>query len=116
MFGGRIADIGVALCELIDTHADWSRETFGSDAERGPVGPLKHLAKEAIAFAEVDDAGNLKVELADILLLLLDASRRAGVKPMQLIEAAQAKMLVNRQRRWNQASSTEPVEHVREGE
>jgi hypothetical protein len=26
--------------------AEWSRATFGSDTERGPVGPLKHLAKE----------------------------------------------------------------------
>ena len=30
-----------------DQQAEWSRATFGSDTERGPLGPLKHLEKEA---------------------------------------------------------------------
>lgn len=117
MYMGTIAELGIALADLVETHADWSRETFGSDSERGPVGSLKHLekeAREAVEFANAGDVANLKVELADCLLLLLDASRRAGVKPMQLIEAEQAKMVVNKQRKWGVASATEPVEHVRE--
>ena len=26
---------------------EWSQKTFGLDSERGPLGPLKHLEKEA---------------------------------------------------------------------
>ena len=55
------------------------------------------------------------MELADCLILLLDASRRAGVKPLPLIKAAQAKMKVNKARAWPKPVSDEPVEHVREG-
>src|SRR5688500_7375797 len=53
--------------------AEWSQATFGSDDERGPIGALKHLAKEAVeAQAAPDD----EEEYADCLLLILDAARR----------------------------------------
>ena len=38
-----------AMGDIRRQHAAWSDETFGSV---GPVGPLKHLAKEAIEAAE----------------------------------------------------------------
>lgn len=122
-----IVELGDKLSDLVCDHADWSQATFGSDAERGPVGPLKHLEKEAAeargawlgAYEDdeiVEEAAYaaFKEELADCLLLLLDASRRGGVKVMQLIEAAQAKLEVNKKRVWPKASATEPVEHVKE--
>ena len=30
--------------EFAKAQAEWSQATFGLDSERGPVGPLKHLA------------------------------------------------------------------------
>lgn len=57
---------------------------------------------------------SLTEELADCILLILDASRRAGVKPMQLVEAAQRKMKVNKSREWPEPTdATTPVEHIR---
>lgn len=138
MFMGSITELGIAFADLIENQADWSRATFGTDDKRGPLGPLKHLAKEV---QETIEAWNLetgsfgleksqapngawigpeelhiktKMEMADLLILVLDASRRAGIKPMQLIEAAQSKMVENKKRTWPQASSDEPVEHIRE--
>ncbi len=39
------------MCEktkrLWNELSKWSQETFGSDAERGPIGPLRHLKLEA---------------------------------------------------------------------
>lgn len=35
--------------------SEWSQKTFGSDDERGPIGALKHLAKEAKEAAEAAD-------------------------------------------------------------
>jgi len=55
----------------------------------------------------------LRMELADCLLLLLDSSRRAGIKPMQLFEAAQEKMKINKARTWPKPTTDEPVEHVK---
>ncbi len=48
-------------------HAEWSDATFGNV---GPIGPLKHLSKEALeAAAEPDDLN----EWADMQFLLWDA-------------------------------------------
>lgn len=99
--------------DLVVDQAAWSQTTFGSDAERGPMGALKHLEKEARECQEVVGKPELKTELADCLLLLLDASRRGGIKPMQLVEAAEAKMIINKARTWPKPTSDEPVEHVR---
>ena len=86
--------------DLVADQSKWSQATFGSDSERGPMGPLKHLEKEARECQEAVGTPELREELAKCLLLLLDASRRAGIKPTQLVEAAQAKMVKNKQRTW----------------
>ncbi len=80
---------------------------------RGPIGALKHLAKEAKEAAE---SPHDKVEYADCLLLILDASRRAGIGLTELIETAWDKLQVNKTRKWPMPTSDEPVEHVREGQ
>ena len=50
-------------------HAEWSQATFG---DVGPMGPLKHLSKEALeAAAEPEDLS----EWADMQFLLWDAQR-----------------------------------------
>lgn len=108
---GTITELGIKLADLVTDQSDWSQATFGADSVRGPIGALKHLKKEADeAIADPTS----KEEYADCLLLILDASRRAGIKVMQLIEAAQAKMLKNKSRTWPTPTSDEPVEHVQE--
>jgi hypothetical protein len=102
---------GASLHRFWQRHAEWSQATFGSDAERGPIGPLKHLEKEAReAQAKPDDLE----EYADCLFLVLDATRRAGYTLDDLIAASFAKLAVNRNRIWHKPTSDEPVEHVRE--
>ncbi len=62
-------------------HAEWSDKTFGCV---GPVGPLKHLSKEALeAAAEPDDLS----EWADMQFLLWDAQRRAGISDAEITAA-----------------------------
>lgn len=121
-----VVDLGVELTDLIDVQAKWSQETFGADTVRGPIGALKHLEKEAKEAREAfelyqgattlmgDDARkSFEVELADCLLLLLDATRRSGMTVRQLVLVAHEKMAVNRSRVWPKPTSDEPVEHVR---
>ncbi len=93
-----MVDFADKFSDLVRDQSEWSQATFGSDSERGPMGALKHLEKEARECQEAVGTPELREELADCLLLLLDASRRAGIKPMQLVEAAQAKMVKNKQR------------------
>lgn len=116
-------DLGRDLLALVIDQADWSQTTFGSDAARGPVGAIRHLTKESKEAEELalDDAAYrdgperqaLLTELADCFILVLDATRRAQFTVLELIQTAQAKMKVNRERTWPKPTTDQPVEHVR---
>lgn len=104
------SQLGCALAELAADQAAWSQATFGSDVERGPIGALLHLEREAREAAE--NPADV-TEYADCLLLILDASRRAGLDPLKLIRAAQEKMKVNKSRVWPKTVGDVPTEHAR---
>ncbi|WP_419879981.1 DUF550 domain-containing protein [Klebsiella pneumoniae] len=89
-------------------HAEWSQATFGNV---GPVGPLKHLSKEALETAA--DPGDLS-EWADMQFLLWDAQRRAGVTDEQITQAMIDKLAVNKQRKWPEPKDGEPRLHIKE--
>lgn len=89
-------------------HAEWSQATFGNV---GPVGPLKHLSKEALeAAAEPDDLS----EWADMQFLMWDAQRRAGITDEQITQAMIDKLAVNKQREWPEPKDGEPRLHIKE--
>lgn len=106
----ELAHVGLQLTTLAVVQSTWSQATFGTDAERGPLGALRHLEKES---REAQDKPGDAEELADCFLLILDAARRSGIGPLQLIEAAQRKMDINRTRQWPKPVDDQPVEHVR---
>ncbi len=89
-------------------HAAWSDETFG---DVGPVGPLKHLSKEAIEAAA--EPGDLS-EWADIQFLLWDAQRRAGITDEQITLAMVEKLAMNKQREWPEPKDGVPRLHIKE--
>lgn len=110
MSASEESELGQRLYALARDQADWSQATFGTDQDRGPLGALRHLEMEA---REAQDSPTDAEEYADCFLLILDAARRAGISPGQLIEAAQRKMIINRQRTWPRPVDDNPVEHVR---
>ncbi len=88
-------------------HAEWSQATFG---DVGPVGPLKHLGKEALeAAAEPDDLS----EWADMQFLLWDAQRRAGISDGEITAAMEEKLKVNMARQWPAPKDGEPRLHIK---
>jgi hypothetical protein len=95
---------------LWDEIAGWSRATFGADDERGPLGSLKHLKKEA---DEAIDRPQDVLEFADCLILVFDAARRAGFSLDILEHAALYKMALNRQRHYPKPVGDEVSEHLR---
>lgn len=103
--------LGDDLYNLSLDTAAWSQETFGSDLERGPIGPLKHLEMEA---REAQASPHDRTEYADCFLLILDASRRAGMTVAELIRAAHAKLQINKARVYlKPIDPNVSVEHVR---
>lgn len=90
-------------------HAEWSQATFG---DVGPIGPLKHLSKEALeAAAEPDDLS----EWADMQFLLWDAQRRAGISDGEITAAMEEKLKVNMARQWPEPKDGEPRLHIKAG-
>nr|WP_242629308.1 DUF550 domain-containing protein [Raoultella planticola] len=89
-------------------HAEWSQTTFGNV---GPIGPLKHLSKEALEAAA--EPGDLS-EWADMQFLLWDAQRRAGITDEQITQAMIEKLTVNKQREWPEPKDGEPRLHIKE--
>lgn len=88
-------------------HAEWSQATFG---DVGPIGPLKHLSKEALeAAAEPDDLS----EWADMQFLLWDAQRRAGISDGEITAAMEEKLKVNMARHWPEPKDGEPRLHIK---
>ena len=88
-------------------HAEWSQATFGNV---GPVGPLKHLSKEALeTAADPDDLS----EWADMQFLLWDAQRRSGITDAQITQAMIDKLAVNKQREWPEPKDGEPRLHIK---
>lgn len=102
-------DASLQLRNLIrQRHAEWSEKTFGNV---GPVGPLKHLSKEAPeAAAEPDDLS----EWADMQFLLWDAQRRAGISDGEITAAMEEKLKVNMARQWPEPKDGEPRLHIKE--
>lgn len=89
-------------------HAEWSDSTF---CNVGPVGPLKHLSKEALEAAA--EPGDLS-EWADMQFLLWDAQRRAGISDGEITAAMEEKLKVNMARQWPEPKDGEPRLHIKE--
>ncbi|MDM3014448.1 DUF550 domain-containing protein [Citrobacter sp. CK187] len=88
-------------------HAEWSDATFGNV---GPVGPLKHLSKEALeAAANPEDP----LEWADMQFLLWDAQRRMGISDEFVTRAIIEKLEINKSRQWPEPKDGEPRLHIK---
>lgn len=89
-------------------HAEWSDATFG---DISPIGPLKHLSKEALeAAADPSDP----LEWADMQFLLWDAQRRMGISDEFITRAMIEKLAVNKKREWPEPKDGEPRLHIKE--
>lgn len=89
-------------------HADWSDATFG---DAGPIGPLKHLSKEALeAAADPSDP----LEWADMQFLLWDAQRRMGISDEFITRAMIEKLEINKSRQCPEPKDGEPRLHIKE--
>ncbi|HAW1668335.1 TPA: DUF550 domain-containing protein [Escherichia coli] len=104
----KIALASLEREQIRHEHAKWSDSTFGCV---GPIGPLKHLSKEALeAAAEPDDLS----EWADMQFLLWDAQRRAGISDAEITAAMEDKLKINMKRQGLNQKDGEPRLHIKE--
>jgi hypothetical protein len=97
---------------FFEARHSWSMATFGGPEVRGPIGPLRHLAKEV--QEAIESPGDVE-EYADLITLAFDAADRAGFSYEDIVSALWAKLAKNRERLWpSDAPVDQPVEHQRE--
>ena len=109
---GPVIDLGEAFDDLAKDQSTWSQKTFGTDSDRGPIGALLHLEKRAREAVDAVSSGGFEEEMADCFLLVIDAAGRGGMSPLELVKAAQGKMVMNKQRQWPVPVADVPVEHI----
>lgn len=74
---------------------EWADTTF--PGQRTTMRCLLHLKKEVEeVIAEPDD----RMEYADCFMLLLDAARKAGISPDDLIKVSYEKLEICKKRKW----------------
>lgn len=103
---------------------NWSQETFGTDKERGPVGPMLHLQKEVQETLDslhlLQDNGRdsrTRMEIVDCFFLVTDAARRAGLRYHEFMDLCFEKLEINQNRKWvKNPNPNQPTEHDRSGE
>ena len=105
--------VGRDVHQFFAAQGEWSQATFGSDQERGCIGPLKHLEKEAREAYTETDREKRHMEIVDCFFLTCDSARRDGMSFDDLLALAWKKLEINKARQWSKPTSDEPVEHVR---
>lgn len=87
---------------------EWAAATF---PDRPTSGIVKHMRREVEELdIAVEDDGGSAYEVADVIILALNLAHRMG---FSAAEAVEAKMRVNRARKWGPADSEGVREHVR---
>jgi hypothetical protein len=95
--------------------SNWADKIFGDPTIRGPLPVLKHLQleiKDELINGDIYDC----MEYAVCLMLILDAARRAGHDAEQLLIVSQAKLSINKSRKWPKLDTINPnsiVEHIK---
>jgi|WetSurMetagenome_2_1015567.scaffolds.fasta_scaffold210874_2 NTP pyrophosphatase (non-canonical NTP hydrolase) len=82
----------------------WSDETFGKHPNRknSLANHLKEEVLEVTAAVWADKPTNVKCELADCLILMLDLAAKYQIDASALLHAAQEKMVQNMNSEWGE--------------
>ncbi len=93
----------------------WQKETFGNAT---PLSKVAHLAEEVIEL--VDDLNNNNperhLEFADCFLLLFGAAASDGMSYEDICNAIDAKMAINKTRKWGKPDQNGVVKHIKENQ
>lgn len=106
------------LQTLMDAIAKWSDATFGEGQKTIPI--LYHLQKEVSELMEavtLDKAlgrwsDKTTEEFADCFMLLIDAATHHGITAKELIDVSQAKLEINKNRKWGKPDENGVIEHL----
>jgi uncharacterized protein YabN with tetrapyrrole methylase and pyrophosphatase domain len=90
------------LQDLQNNIHKWSKKVFGTDLKRkeGLANHLKEEAAEVKAAVWANNRHDLKYQLADCLIIMLDLARLYDITADEIIIATKDKMITNYSRKW----------------
>lgn len=92
----------VSLDNLFLEHANFCEATFPNATFEGAVEHAKLEVREFISDVKTDaPKENQAIEMADIIMCLLDAARRVGISTDDIKSAFAKKLAINKGREWN---------------
>ncbi len=97
-----------------DVH-QWADVTFGKD--RTAIAPLHHLKKEVDEAIEAMNSQvlfDIREELADCFILILNATSKYGLEFNTLFSDAKEKMVKNKTRKWGKPDENGVCLHIKE--
>ncbi len=95
---------------------EWQKKTFGQATTLSKLAHLKEEVKEleeAIKQSNVTDNDEATKEFADCFILLYGAASSFGMSWKDIGEAIDAKMEINKARKWGKPESNGVVHHVK---
>ena len=92
--------------QLFAAVREWQTKQFGNP---GPLAKIKHLAREV---SELERDPQSAEEYADCLMLLIGAWAESGRSCEDFIRATEAKLAVNKTRKWGVPDEDGVAEHV----
>lgn len=98
--------------KLQNNISEWSNKSFGNSDRTIPIlNHLKEEIEEVIVAKNNYEEGltgqlqhDMASEFADCLILLLDAAHKSDLNTDLLLQAAEYKMKINRDRKWKPAN------------
>lgn len=110
-----------SIIELEAERLEWSLKTFPEATPRSSMLKLQSEANEVLKeigrleeCPDSDDGlGDLTEEYADCLMCLFDSAGRAGVSIVEIFEAFEEKLEVNKSRKWIK-NADNSYSHVKE--
>jgi NTP pyrophosphatase (non-canonical NTP hydrolase) len=100
---------------LVNELAEWSNNTFGHKRKAiAPVYKLKDEVRELIDAMEKapENWRAIENELADCLILILDASKKHGLTASGILSNARSKFEKLKTRTWGKADSNDTFQHT----
>jgi len=99
--------IPIPMSLLITSIAEWGNATFSKDTVRARIhGVVEHLSDEVEELRKDPTSAE---EMADVFILLAQLAHESDV---DLYQAVQDKMKINRKRKWGTADHRGVVKHI----
>lgn len=112
MYDATIRDLNALQSEI----KDWADLTFGYNGKPSILASIEHLKDEVdeLGGAIEQEPDNIPYEFADCFIILMHCAKSCRMDMVDVLDAVEEKMDINRRRTWGKPDSRGVVNHIEE--